>query len=156
VELSKESYGRSLSFPTDVRQDQRQSAYQWDDVNVPGSLLNFDETWSWTGVDLDTGPRTFSYYGWEDVPGKSFKVLNGNIVTSGSVYLNTNWNWLDETMNQNAKKADVVTVMIHEIGHPTGFNHPNSGCPDVSVMCPAYRVMRQLTQHDKSAMDAKY
>lgn len=58
-----------------------------------------------------------------------------NIVGTESA-LNTTWTWYtDGTMNESLKRADVLTVTLHEMGHWMKLGHPCSSQPG-AVVCP--------------------
>ena len=158
---------RYPTFPSDTRQRLRNSYAQWDDSNIPGSDLSFEEVTS-SPAEHDTNPISFRVIrGWSDEPGFADRRMVGidgrYWVKYGASWLNSDWNWLDREMDREAAKGDVETVQVHEIGHPTGFEHPCEIRPGQNE-CDASTVMgtirngtkRNLTAHDKAAMAAKY
>lgn len=83
---------------------------------------------------------------------------------SGDVYnivgvetaLNFTWTWYtDGTMNQGLKRADVLTVTLHEMGHWMLLGHPCSTQPG-AVMCPNYVTKWSLTSDDQLGLQALY
>ncbi len=157
---------RYSMFPRDTRQRLRRSYQQWDDSRVPNSLLTFEEVTSRSGsTDHETHPLNFNIMdSWEDVPGWYTKRMkNSREVAFAVSWLNTNWNWNSEENNWNARKADVQTIQVHELGHPTGFAHPcvptrrQNDCDPSTVMAWIKRgTKRTLTPHDKASMADKY
>jgi len=141
-------------FPSDVRNDIRQSAFQWDEYHYDDSLLEFEEG---ATNELDVDKKDFSDAGWDDIPGFHEKSPgSGNPITSADVWLNDDWGWTAEEMVEVRHRADVRTVTIHEIGHTNGFSQPGSGCPTISTLCYDYRILRSTTSHDESILEAKY
>lgn len=140
-------------FPSDVRDDIRQSAFQWDAYNHGDSLLEFEEG---ATNELDVDKKDFDDAGWDDIPGKHEKVVSGNLVQSADVWLNDDWGWTAEEMVEAWHRADVMTVTIHEIGHTVGLSHPGSGCGAISSLCTTYRIMRSITSHDEDHLETKY
>lgn len=64
--------------------------------------------------------------------------INGNKAT---VYLNPTWTW-GTSFNQSVPRADIETVVLHELGHAHGLAHPYSSfyCADGGVMSGAEQV----------------
>lgn len=153
-------------FPSDTRQRLRNAYYQWDDAQVPDSLLTIDEVTSWGNTDHETHPLNFRSLRMEDVPGMYRKVLKSGSsreVEWAVSWLNSDWNWITEKNDWEARKADVQTVQVHEFGHATGFGHPcvpgpgENDCDPTTVMAYIKNgTKRTLTDHDKEAMADKY
>lgn len=167
--LFRENETRYDMFPTDTRRRIRAAYQEWS--GLPNSLLTFNEVTSRSGsTDHETHPLNFNVMpSWGDVAGYSTKRMNSrNEVLSAASWLNTNWDWTENRMDWSTAKADVQTVQVHEIGHPTGFGHPRGGClptnSDPTPRCSRSTVMgwiwrgikRNLTTHDKQIMADRY
>jgi hypothetical protein len=78
-----------------------------------------------------------------------------NIVGVNSA-LNSQWTWYtDGTLNQSLKKADVLTVTLHEMGHWMLLGHPCATQPG-AVMCPNFVKKWNLTNDDIFGMQSLY
>ena len=156
-------------FPTDTRQRIRAAYQEWS--GLPNSQLEFEEVTSRTGItDHDTHPLNFNIMpSWGDAPGYATMTRsrsNDREITYGVSWLNKNWDWTRNRMDVPSRQADVQTIQVHEIGHPTGFGHPPPRCtPSVARPdCDPTTVMswlwlglkRSLTSHDKQFMADKY
>jgi hypothetical protein len=69
---------------------------------------------------------SFSGAGWEDFPGVTFNNSSGSPHTVSDIYMNNDYFWYtDGTMSQTQHKADIRTVLTHEVGHSSGLAHTN-------------------------------
>lgn len=112
-----------------------------------------------------TGPYQVSVYrydldslnlfapGYEWNYGSSGDIYN---VVGADVVLNSTWTWYtDGTMSQSLKRADVLTVTLHEMGHAMVLGHPSSS-QSAAVMYPQYVKKWNLTADDIAGMQALY
>ncbi len=86
--------------------------------SLPGWGANFDIFSRPTGFTLDSGVLHF-----EMGPGNlGFTVINrtGNALLSVDIYLNEDFIWTDD----GSAGFDIETVILHELGHGFGLDHP--------------------------------
>jgi hypothetical protein len=89
--------------------------------------------------------------------------VNANgIIQSANSWLNPAFTWnADGVMNQAQKKADVTTIVLHEIGHWFELLHP-SDCGAMNanevaaVMNPNWQRKWSVNTHDKAGAAAIY
>lgn len=135
-------------FPSETRQDLRNSAMQWDDA-VTGASLNVDENvtqhdaW-WTGI-------SFSNSGLPDVPGTTVvdKDSTTGYVNWAVSYLNSDWSWNRNCdLDGAGHKADARVISAHEDGHWLVLNHDSNH--QEAVMWPDYTCKLQTVADDKN------
>lgn len=74
---------------------------------------------------------SFGSLGWQDAPGLTFNNSNSSPHTVSDVYLNNDYFWYtDGTMSQSQHKADIRTVLTHEVGHSSGLAHTDNTIVD--------------------------
>lgn len=96
----------------------------------------------WTLVldscNVFTGRMSFSQQGLADDPGATYTVRSGGLVLGGWSALNTDYDWDIypwEGYDMCDPDCDIITVMVHEMGHRVRFIH--GGC-NASVMCAQF------------------
>ncbi len=127
-----------------------------------------------SNIDIFSRPTGFSItsYGETFLMGPNvlaFSIVNrtGNRILSTDIYLNESFEWRTD----GGAGFDIETVVLHELGHTLGFDHPQEAVPNGSVnldptyfepgwpwssadvMHPAYTgVKRALTGDERGAL----
>ena len=130
------SYTLAVSYkvPSSWNTSVNNSRKQWDDSHINiyhpwNSTLNYyypifnaPFTGSWY-----MGYETFASLGLPDTaPGATWNSSNSSNHSWSKMYFNSTWTWnFSGVLNQSQKKADVHTVVMHEMGHSSGLNHPS-------------------------------
>lgn len=79
---------------------------------------------------------------------------NGKII-GATVYFNNTWSWNNTCIyDANQKKADFITVALHELGHTIVLEHDSNN--QQAVMWPAQVCRQSLTADDKAGVGALY
>jgi hypothetical protein len=88
-----------------------------DTIAYPAPVFNTS-----TYGNFDMYFSSFAGLGWPDLPGVTFNNSNSQPHTVSDLYLNNDYFWYtDGTMSQSQHKADIRTVMTHEVGHASGL-----------------------------------
>ncbi|GAA0809539.1 matrixin family metalloprotease [Spirilliplanes yamanashiensis] len=100
-----------------------------------------------------------------EAPGVTLISRNGNTITSVRTIFNPRWHFNDTgSFNQssNPPRADVRTVLVHELGHWLVLNHPSAcagamtASEKASSMNPNFTKKWNTNADDKAGAAAKY
>ncbi|HEV2852679.1 MAG TPA: matrixin family metalloprotease [Thermoanaerobaculia bacterium] len=133
------------------------AAARWSQpsTGINFTIVNFNGQIGPTRMRYSSG--NFGTLGFPDVPGaNSLTYTSDNANLSSSLLrLNTTWTWNTTcTLNEAQKKADVLTILLHESGHSVSLLH--DGAHTEGVMWPDYTCKQTLRTDDKSGIDAFY
>lgn len=131
------------------------AAARWSQpsTGIPFTIVNFNGQIG--PVRMRYGSGNFGTLGFPDVPGANSVTVSGGRLTSSYLRLNTTWTWNTGcTLNQAQKKADVLTILLHESGHSVSLLH--DGAHTEAVMWPDFICKQTLRADDKSGIDALY
>jgi hypothetical protein len=84
------------------------------------------------------------------------------IIVGANSYFDPSWSWnASGVMDQASRKADVTTVVMHEMGHWLRLKHPSQCHPPsnaeiAAVMQPIWTAKWSLAPDDRAASAAKY
>ncbi|MCE1173935.1 MAG: matrixin family metalloprotease [Propionibacteriales bacterium] len=134
------------------------AAAQWS--GVPGA----DWRVSWLGIGF-IGPiiggdisKSTPAGGFGGAPAVTVLVASGGNLSSSNIFLNPAYTWnTSGTMNQASQKADVRTVVVHELGHWVVLNHPNqcgamTSAETASAMNPNWKKKWTINSDDKAGL----
>jgi hypothetical protein len=79
---------------------------------------------------------------------------NNTRIASVDLYLNERWTWtIDGSGTGAGGKFDIETVVLHEMGHAMGLDHPNEtidgGCSSVCNDSPNFSTIRHSVSDDE-------
>ena len=123
-------------------------------TGVPFSINDYNCCYGPTRMYVDGG--NFGSLGYPDVPGvNQLGFLSSGYLQFSHLYLNSTWSWNTSCyLNQGAKQVDVMTIVLHEMGHSVALNHDPSHTE--AVMWPNYACKQTLRTDDVNGIDALY
>ncbi|MBD0712239.1 hypothetical protein BU197_29010 [Streptomyces sp. CBMA291] len=116
------SLGANTTFPSNLRAGLNGGLTQW---NRTGSALRYASPTYTSGWQIYAFRASYGYTSlMGTAPGYAATQKSGSSHTGGTLYLSNKFTWVNGSQNINAAKADVQTVVVHEVGHFTGLAHP--------------------------------
>ncbi|WP_274556325.1 matrixin family metalloprotease [Streptomyces spiramyceticus] len=110
------------NFPRNLRNGLKGGLTQW---NRSGSGLRYAAPTYTSGWQVYAFRASHSYSQLMGVsPGVALTNVSRGRHTGGALILSNRFTWVNGSQNINAKRADVQTVVVHEVGHFTGLAHP--------------------------------
>jgi hypothetical protein len=158
--------GVSTTFPSGMRSGLEGGISQW---NRSGSILHYnppDYVVTWPHYKFMGEFRYSSIMG--SAPGYSVRdAFRGNTHDFGTLFLSDRYTWINGSQDIRGGVADTRTIVVHEMGHFTGLNHPDPAyCTDgstytvgeqYSVMTPINTGTRRfLTTDDIAGVESLY
>lgn len=132
------------------------AAARWSQgsTGIPFTIVNFNGQIGPTRMRVSAA--NFASIGYPDVPGaNALTQLSTGRLASSLLRFNTTWSWNTScTLNQSQKKADVLTIALHEMGHSVSLNHDPAQTG--AVMWPNYVCKQTLRTDDRNGVDALY
>ncbi|MGW2562239.1 matrixin family metalloprotease [Streptomyces sp. NPDC001514] len=159
------SLAGNTTFPSRLRNGLNGGLTQW---NRNGSGLRYASPTYTSGWLIYTFRASHSYTSLMGAaPGYAATQKVGNRHTGGTLYLSNRFTWVNGSQHISRGKADVQTVVVHEVGHFTGLAHPwRPHCTDgtaytaaekASVMTAIDRgTRRKLNSDDVAGVKALY
>jgi Matrixin len=146
----------SAPFPSTTPSLVNTAAARWSQAStgINFRIVNFNGQIGPTRMRVSSG--NFSSLGFPDVPGANSLTINssGNL-SSSLLRLNTTWSWNTScTLSQSLKRADVLTILLHEMGHSVRLLHDSSHTE--AVMWPDFTCKQTLRADDRAGIDALY
>lgn len=142
-------------FPVNAYSLVQSAAAQWSQPNT-GKNFNFINFTNQTGpTRVYITETNFNTAGLGSTNGTTLRSFSGSNISGATVYFNNRWSWNNTCIyDQNTKKADFITVALHEFGHTVALGHDvnNQG----AVMWPAQVCRQGLTADDKNGVGALY
>lgn len=153
--VTQSSLGSS-PFPSGTTGLVNTAAARWSkpSTGINFTIVNFNGQIG--PVRMQVGSGNFATLGYPDVPGaNAIGTSSSGNLTSSYLRLNTTWTWNTScTLNQSQKKADVLTILLHEMGHSVRLQH--DAAQTGAVMWPNYVCKQTLRTDDKNGIDALY
>ncbi|MBT2389346.1 MULTISPECIES: matrixin family metalloprotease [Streptomyces] len=116
------SLAANTNFPSGLRNGLKGGLTQW---NRTGSGLRYAAPTYTGGWQIYTFRASYSYSSvMGAAPGYAATQRVGSRHTGGTLYLSNRFRWVNASQDISAGKADVQTVVVHEVGHFTGLAHP--------------------------------
>ncbi|MEJ3750654.1 matrixin family metalloprotease [Actinomycetes bacterium KLBMP 9797] len=116
--------GVPTTFPTAMRSGLEGGISQW---NRSQSVLHYnppDYVVSWPHFKFRGEHRYSSIMG--SAPGYALReAIVGNTHDFGHLFLSDRFTWVNGNQDILGGKADTRTIVVHEMGHFTGLNHPD-------------------------------
>lgn len=135
--------GVDPSFPTAMRNGLEQGILQW---NRPNSALVYSPP------DYNDAWRLFRFIGsFQDTsmfgPAPAYAFTeDGGTHELASLYLSQDFTWINGNQDIVNGVADTQTIVVHEMGHVTGLNHPDPGpCTDGTAYTAAEQAAVMTT-----------
>ncbi len=139
---SSYTLGVSSNVPSSWNTSINNARLQWDDSNV-NWYSPFNSTLNYNYPVFNAGAAyawymsydSFTAIGWNPAaPGGTLNNTNSSPHSSSRMRFNSDFTWnFSGTFSQALKKADVHTVVMHEMGHSSGLNHPDLCGPMTSA-----------------------
>ena len=147
----------SSPFPSSTPSLANTAAARWSQgsTGIPFTIKNFNGQIGPTRMRYSSG--NFASLGLPDLPGANALTFtsSGTNLSGSLLRLNTTWSWNTScTLDQATKKADVLTVLLHESGHSVRLLHDSSH-PE-AVMWSDGTCKQTLRTDDKNGIDALY
>lgn len=147
-------------FPANSLATIQTAGARWSNP-VTGKNFNFIDFTNIVGpVRTWIDRRSFAAQGWPGDPGVTLITRfvggahNGKLQFA-NIYLNSDWAWNTNcVLNQAAKQADLLTIILHEMGHAVSLNHDQAF--QNAVMWPNYVCKQNLTADDRNGIGALY
>lgn len=119
------------SYPSHLALGSSNAASQWNAIAGSNLRTSYLNTPNYTSYPLQ------GYYFWPSglsgviAPGFASKggTAGSYNQTWGAMYLNPSYTWINGSQDIANKKADVQTVVVHELGHMHGLAHPYPYAP---------------------------
>ncbi len=152
--------GNAAPFPANTLANIQTAGARWSNPSTGKNFTFFDYTNIVGPVRTWIDKRSFAAQGWPGDPGVTqvFTFTSGMYtgrIQFANVYLNSDWTWNTTcTLNQGARQADLLTVILHEMGHAVSLNH-DPAFPN-AVMWPNYVCKQNLTADDRNGIGALY
>ncbi|MGW1886203.1 matrixin family metalloprotease [Streptomyces sp. NPDC001970] len=116
------SLAANTNFPSVLRTGLKNGLTQW---NRSGSGLRYAAPTYTSGWQIYTFRASHSYSSlMGTAPGYAATQRVGSRHTGGTLYLSNRYIWVNGSQNISNGRADVQTVVVHEVGHFTGLAHP--------------------------------
>ncbi|HEX4966755.1 MAG TPA: matrixin family metalloprotease [Thermoanaerobaculia bacterium] len=150
----------SPPFPATTLANVQTAGARWSNPSTGKNFTFFDYTNLAGPTRIWVDKRSFAAQGWPGDPGITFITrfttgANAGRLQFANVYLNSDWTWNTTcTLNQAGKQADVLTIILHEMGHAVSLDH-DPAFPN-AVMWPNYVCKQNLTADDKNGIAALY
>lgn len=143
-------------FPSTSKTLVNTAAARWSQpsTGIPFTIVNFNGQVGPTRMRVSTA--SFASLGFPNVPGaNTVTLLSTGKLASSLLRLNTAWSWNTScTLSDSLKKADVLTIVLHEMGHSVRLDH--DGSHTEAVMWPNFVCKQTLKTDDKNGIDALY
>jgi hypothetical protein len=152
--------GNAAPFPANTLANIQTSGARWSSASTGKNFSFIDYTCCAGPVRTWIDKRSFAAQGWPGDPGVTqvFTFTSGMYagrIQFTNVYLNSDWSWNTTcTLNQGARQADLLTVILHEMGHAVSLNHDPAFT--TAVMWPNYVCKQNLTADDRNGIGALY
>jgi len=131
------------------------SSNRWSNAATGKKFSFINYTGLFGPVRMNINRTSFSAAGWPGDPGVTQVSFSGGKVSFATVNLNSDWTWNTAcTLSQALRKADFLTVTLHEMGHAVSLNH-DPAFPN-AVMWPNYTCKQNLTADDLNGIQALY
>ncbi len=146
------------------------SRVQWDDSMINlfypyNSTLNYNYPLFNTGLGYSYQMTydNFVSIGWPNTwPGGTSLNTYASNHSSSWMRFNSNWTWnTSGTLSLSQMKADVHTIVMHEMGHASGLNHPDvcgsmTSAEVASSMNPNYVKKWTINSDDAAGIHSRY
>jgi hypothetical protein len=143
-------------FPASAYANVVSASNKWSNPST-GKNFNFINFTGMVGpVRMNINRRSFSAAGFPADPGVTqLTFLASGRLASAVVNFNSDWAWNTScTLDPANKKADFLTIALHELGHAVALNHdPNQ---TTAVMWPNWVCKQNLLNDDKNGIAALY
>ncbi|MBT2490221.1 matrixin family metalloprotease [Streptomyces sp. ISL-96] len=116
------SLAAKSNFKSSLRSGLKGGLAQW---NRSGSNLRYAAPTYTSGWQVYAFRASHSYSELMGAsPGVALTNVHAGRHTGGTLILSNKFTWVNGSQNISAKRADVQTVVVHEVGHFTGLAHP--------------------------------
>jgi hypothetical protein len=152
---SAKTIGVNTTFPSVLRNGLNGGLTQW---NRSSSALRYNSPVYTAGWLIYAFRASYSYTSlMGSAPGYASTQVSGSTHNGGTLYLSNRFTWVNASQNIGQGKADVQTVVVHEVGHFTGLAHPWPGpCTDGSAYTSAEKgsVMTTINTGTRRALNS--
>ncbi|GAB7107237.1 hypothetical protein JCM4814A_55510 [Streptomyces phaeofaciens JCM 4814] len=147
--------GANTTFPSGMRNGLNGGLKQW---NRSGSALTYNSPVYTGGWQIYAFRASYSYTSlMGSAPGYASAQRSGGTHNGGTLYLSNRFTWVNASQNIGEGKADVQTVVVHEVGHFNGLAHPWAPhCSDGSAYTDAEKksVMTAINTGTRRALNS--
>jgi hypothetical protein len=145
----------SAPFPSTTYSLINTASSRWSNPSTGKNFSIINYTGLFGPVRMYVHKTSFSNSGWPGDPGVNYITLTSGRVTYSALHLNSDWTWNTScTLSKVDRKADVLTIALHEMGHTVSLNHDSAVTS--AVMWPNYTCKQTLTTDDKNGIGALY
>lgn len=152
---SAKTIGANTTFPSSLRSGLDGGLKQW---NRSSSALRYNTPAYTGGWQIYAFRASYAYTSlMGNAPGLAATQRSGSTHSGGTLYLSNRFTWVNASQNIGEGKADVQTVVVHEVGHFTGLAHPwPDHCTDGTAYTDAEKksVMTTINTGTRRALNS--